>query len=357
MPVKPRPVEQGGAIPHLAEDFCGVCIPPWEPRSHSRSRHAPAHTFTCALSAICLVPAAPRLARLQNKEEEKPQADPSLPTKPPFVLSIPKQKEDKEGNFAHTKTEEKKRRWGERVGGEERPCPDVPGSPHGAREASVLFLAGPLRGLGRGSAAGASPPARDRSGGSAAGGGAATERAAENWQQLRAEPFFFSSVPSFPPSLPPSSLSFPLSLLSLPFSLSLSCIHGWHGEPLCIYVHNTAARPLHFICIITISVQAHHIVCCLHLLLRLLSQSTRLDFHILNELILYQQHALTSPARGNRAPARRAPQPQPLPSLSFLPLIPGKVGCGGKTLRRINYSYKLLLVVLIFFPSLVKEML
>lgn len=58
------------------------------PRSQSRSRHAPAHAFTCALSAICLVPtapAAPQLARLQNKGEEKPQADPSLPTKPPFV--------------------------------------------------------------------------------------------------------------------------------------------------------------------------------------------------------------------------------------------------------------------------------
>lgn len=209
------------------------------------------------------------------------------------------------------------------------------------------------------------PACRDGSGASAAGGGcaqpgggAAAVRAAQNWQQFRAEPFFF--FPPFPPSplpfLPPPSLSFPLSLLSLPFSLSLSCIHGWHSEPLCIYVHNTAARPLHFICIITISVQAHHIVCCLHLLLRLLSQSTRLDFHILNELILYQQHALTSQALGKRAPARRAPQPQPLPSLPLLPLIPRKVGWG-EPLRRINYSYKLLLIVLIFFPSLMKEML
>ncbi|XP_048171967.1 collagen alpha-1(I) chain-like [Corvus hawaiiensis] len=163
-------------------------------------------------------------------------------------------------------------------------------------------------------------------------------------------PFFFPPFPPSPlPFLPPPSLSFPLSLLSLPFSLSLSCIHGWHSEPLCIYVHNKAARPLHFICIITISVQAHHIVCCLHLLLRLLSQSTRLDFHILNELILYQQHALTSQALGNRAPARRAPQPQPLPSRSLLPRIPRKVGWG-EPLRRTNYSYKLLLFVLILFP-------
>lgn len=152
---------------------------------------------------------------------------------------------------------------------------------------------------------------------------------------FRAEPFFFFFLPPFPPSpLPvlPPSLSFPLSLLSLPFSLSLSCIQGWHSEPLCIYVHNKAARPLHFICIITISVQAHHIVCCLHLLLRLLSQSTRLDFHILNELILYQQHTLTSQALGNRAPALWAPQPQPLPRRSLLLPDPKESGVGGAAL-------------------------
>lgn len=143
------------------------------------------------------------------------------------------------------------------------------------------------------------------------------------------------SLPSFlpfPSSLPPS-LSFPLSLLSLPFSLSLSCIQGWHSEPLCIYVHNKAARPLHFICIITISVQAHHIVCCLHLLLRLLSQSTRLDFHILNELILYQHNARSHPRRWERGSSAR----------SSAPLLrhrtPRKVWWGGGALCGVNYGY------------------
>ncbi|TRZ13494.1 hypothetical protein HGM15179_013594, partial [Zosterops borbonicus] len=70
-----------------------------------------------------------------------------------------------------------------------------------------------------------------------------------------------------------------------------------------------AARPLHFICIITISVQAHHIVCRLHLLLRLLSQSTRLDFHILNDLILYQQHALARQALGKGWGTAASPEP------------------------------------------------
>lgn len=150
----------------------------------------------------------------------------------------------------------------------------------------------------------------------------------------RAEPFFFFSslLPPFPSSLPPS-LSFPLSLLSLPFSLSLSCIQGWHSEPLCIYVHNKAARPLHFICIITISVQAHHIVCCLHLLLRLLSQSTRLDFHILNELILYQHNARSHPRRWERGSSAR----------SSAPLLrhrtPRKVWWGGGALCGVNYGY------------------
>lgn len=37
------------------------------PRSQSRSRHAPAHAFTCALSAICLVPTAPAAPRHGGK--------------------------------------------------------------------------------------------------------------------------------------------------------------------------------------------------------------------------------------------------------------------------------------------------
>ncbi|XP_058701193.1 uncharacterized protein LOC131582255 [Poecile atricapillus] len=79
-------VPQLGDRPALpAENFCGVWTAPWEPSvpvslpTRSRTR------LHLRFVAICLVPAAPRLARLQNKGEEKPQVDPSLPTKPPFV--------------------------------------------------------------------------------------------------------------------------------------------------------------------------------------------------------------------------------------------------------------------------------
>lgn len=81
------------------------------------------------------------------------------------------------------------------------------------------------------------------------------------------------------------SLSPPLRLLRLRLPLrsqtARRASHCVCRRGVCIYVHNkAAARPLAFICIITTSEQAHHIVCCLHLLLPSLSQATRLDFHI-----------------------------------------------------------------------------
>lgn len=74
----------------------------------SRSRHAPAHAFTCSLSAICPVPTAPGAPRLQNKGEEKPQADPSIPTKPPFV-QVPEEKcmRGEEGLHMHSFVQKK----------------------------------------------------------------------------------------------------------------------------------------------------------------------------------------------------------------------------------------------------------
>lgn len=81
------------------------------------------------------------------------------------------------------------------------------------------------------------------------------------------------------------ALCLSLSLaLPPPACLRLSLLQRWPGQPVCvcIYVHNqgSAARPLAFICIITISVQAHRIVCGLHLLLPPLSRATRLDWQI-----------------------------------------------------------------------------
>lgn len=64
-------------------------------------------------------------------------------------------------------------------------------------------------------------------------------RAAQHWQQFRAETFFFflpSLLPLFPSSLLPPS-PFPLSLLSLPFSLSLSRIHGRRSESYSVFMY------------------------------------------------------------------------------------------------------------------------
>lgn len=116
----------------------------------------------------------------------------------------------------------------------------------------------------------------------------------------------------------------------------------------CFYVHNKAARPFAFICIITISRQAPRIVCAWHLLLPFLSLATRLDSQIRQERVGGHREGL-SPARqpkteapvfrgscrggewgrGGRVPPMHPPVSPSHPSCSrHSPLIPNEFNEG-----------------------------
>lgn len=101
-------------FPGPAHHFCGVCLPPCEP-SVPASLLGPAHAFTCALSAICPLPAVPAHPRsptarsAANKGKEKPQADPSLKPNTSFVR-IPKEKRVR-GLVGYTRTALSRKRY------------------------------------------------------------------------------------------------------------------------------------------------------------------------------------------------------------------------------------------------------